>query len=41
MSWERLKKKIVELAGTPIIFIIAFLGMLALIFVPFIMRFFK
>jgi hypothetical protein len=41
MSWEWLKKKIVELAGTPILLIAAFIALMALIFVPFIMRFFK
>jgi len=41
MSWERFKEKLIEFAGTPVIFILAFIGMLALIFVPFILRFFK
>jgi len=41
ISWTRFKEKLIELAGTPIIFILAFLGMMALIFVPFILRLFK
>jgi len=39
--WERFKEKLIAFAGTPVIFILAFLVMMALIFVPFIMRFFK
>ena len=41
MSWAKFKEKLIEIAGTPIIFIIAFIAMLALIFVPFILRIFK
>jgi hypothetical protein len=41
MSWEKFKEKLIEIAGTPIIFILAFLAMLALIFVPFVLKFFK
>ncbi len=41
MSWEKFKEKLIALAGTPIIFILAFIAMLALIFVPFILSFFK
>ncbi len=41
MPKEKWKDRIISFAGKPIFFIIAFLAMLALIFVPFIMRFFK
>ncbi len=41
MKWEDIKKKIVEIAGTPILFIIAFIAMMLLFFVPFILKFFK
>jgi hypothetical protein len=41
MTWARFKEKLVAFAGTPVIFILAFIAMLALIFVPFILRFFK
>lgn len=41
MSWTQWKDKLINFAGKPIFFIIAFIAMLALIFVPFILRFFK